>query len=190
MRKITITKKLIEQALQHKALLYDKGGEEHYNLISALHKSMRSSDPNAAVYWTARMLEAGEDPLYIARRMLRFASEDIGNADPQALIFANSVFEACNKLGMPECNVFLSQLAIYLAKAPKDNSAYKAYGRARKDAERTLNLPVPLHLRNPVTDLMKKVGYGKDYIYDHDVSGKKSDQQCLPDELVGRRYVK
>ncbi|MBU0975660.1 MAG: replication-associated recombination protein A [Patescibacteria group bacterium] len=169
-----IKKTTIEDALQHKALLYDKHGEEHFNIISALHKSMRSSDANAAVYWTARMLEAGEDPLYVARRMVRFASEDIGNADPQALVLANTVFESCAKVGMPECNVFLAQLAIYLSRAPKDNSAYIAYTRARKDALETLNQPVPLHLRNAVTDLMKDVGYGKGYIYDHDLKSKKS----------------
>lgn len=189
-RKIIITKKLIEQALQHKALLYDKAGEEHFNIISALHKSMRSSDANASVYWTARMLEAGEDPLYVARRMLRFAAEDIGNADPNALVLANTVFEACAKVGMPECNVFLSQLAIYLSKAPKDNSAYVAYERAKEDAQRTLNQPVPLHLRNPVTKFMKNIGYGKGYIYDHDAPSKKSGQQCLPDKLKNRKYVK
>lgn len=185
-----IKKPILEEALQHKALLYDKHGEEHYNLISALHKSMRSSDPNAAVYWTARMLEAGEDPLYLARRMLRFASEDIGNADPQALHIANSVFEACEKIGMPECNVFLSQLAIYLSKAPKDNTAYIAYNKAKADAKQTLNLPVPLHLRNAPTKLMENIGYGKGYIYDHDVDGKKSGQQCLPDKLKNKKYVK
>lgn len=189
MTKIIITKKIIEQALQHKALLYDKGAEEHYNIISALHKSMRSSDANASVYWTARMLEAGEDPLYVARRMLRFASEDIGNADPNALILANAVFEACSKVGMPECNVFLSQLAIYLSKASKDNSAYTAYEKAKKDAQETLNQPVPLHLRNPVTKFMKRVGYGKGYIYDHDLPTKKSNQQCLPDVLKNRKYI-
>lgn len=189
MSKIIITKQIVEDALQHKALLYDKHGEEHFNIISALHKSMRSSDPNAAVYWTARMLEAGEDPLYVARRMLRFASEDVGNADPQAVVLANAVFEACSKIGMPECNVFLSQLAIYLSKAPKDNTAYIAYGRAKKDAEETLNQPVPMHLRNAPTKLMKDEGYGKGYIYDHDVEGKKSGQQCLPDKLKNRKYI-
>jgi putative ATPase len=188
-KEITLTKKLFEDALQHKALLYDKAGEEHYNIISALHKSMRSSDVNASLYWLARMLEAGEDPLYVARRMFRFAAEDIGNADPQATILAASVFEACEKIGMPECNVHLSQLAIYLAKAPKDNSAYIGYGKAAKDAKDTLNLPVPMHLRNAETELMEDVGYGKGYVYDHDVEGKKSGQQCLPDELEGREYV-
>ncbi|MDD3662168.1 MAG: replication-associated recombination protein A, partial [Candidatus Dojkabacteria bacterium] len=138
----------------------------------------------ASVYWLARMLEAGEDPLYVARRMLRFAAEDVGNADPQAVILANAVFDACSKIGMPECTVHLSQLAMYLARAPKDNAAYTAYGEAAEEAKRTLNLPVPLHLRNAVTPLMKKVGYGKGYVYDHDVKGKKSGQQCLPDELT------
>lgn len=186
---IKIPKSIIEDALQHKALLYDRAGEEHYNIISALHKSLRSSDENASIYWLARMLEAGEDPLYVARRMLRFAAEDIGNADPQALVLANAVFDACSKIGMPECNVHLAQLALYLAHAPKDNSAYTGYAQAAEDARNTLNLPVPLHLRNAPTDLMKKIGYGKGYVYDHDVPGKKSGQQCLPDELVGRKYV-
>lgn len=189
MAKIIITKKLIEDAIQHKALLYDKAGEEHYNLISALHKSIRSSDPDAAVYWVARMIEAGEDPLYIARRMLRASSEDVGNADPHALVLANAVFEACDKIGYPECNVFLAQLAIYLANAPKDNTAYTAYSKAARDARETLNLPVPMHLRNAVTKLMEDVGYGKGYIYDHNVPGKKSGQQCLPDVLKNRKYL-
>ena len=187
--KILITKDTIEDALQHKALLYDKAGEEHYNIISALHKSMRSSDENASLYWLARMLEAGEDPLYVARRMLRFAAEDVGNSDPMATVLANSVFEACNKIGMPECNVHLAQLAIYHARSPKDNSAYVGYARARKDAEKTLNLPVPMHLRNAPTDLMSDLGYGKGYVYDHDVEGKKSGQQCMPDKLKNRKYV-
>ncbi len=187
--KIKIALPTVEDALQHKALLYDKAGEEHYNIISALHKSMRSSDANAALYWLARMLEAGEDPLYVARRMLRFAAEDIGNADPQATILATSIFQACEKIGMPECNVHLAQLAMYLAKAPKDNSAYTGYAKASEDARNTLNLPVPMHLRNAVTTLMKNVGYGKGYVYDHDVPGKKSGQQCLPDELKDRKYV-
>lgn len=186
---ITLTKESFEDALQHKALLYDKHGEEHYNIISALHKSMRSSDENASLYWLARMLEAGEDPIYVARRMFRFAAEDIGNADPQATILAASVFEACEKIGMPECNVHLAQLAIYLAKAPKDNSAYVGYARARKDAQETLNLSVPMHLRNAPTEFMKDEGYGKGYIYDHDVEGKKSGQQCMPDKLKDRKYI-
>lgn len=187
--KIYISKEIIGDALQHKALLYDRNGEEHYNIISALHKSMRSSDENAALYWLARMIEAGEDPLYVARRMLRFASEDVGNADPQAVILANAVFDACNKIGVPECNVHLAQLAIYLSRAPKDNSAYVGYSAASEDARQTLNLPVPLHLRNAPTKLMKNLGYGKGYVYDHNIPGKKSGQQCLPDELSGRKYV-
>jgi len=188
-KELKILKKHIEAALQHKALLYDKDGEEHYNLISALHKSMRSSDENASLYWLARMIESGEDPLYIARRMLRFAAEDIGNSDPMATVLANSVFSACEKIGYPECNVHLAQLALYLAKAPKDNSAYVGYRKASKDAKESLNLPVPMHLRNAETDLMKEIGYGKGYVYDHDVPGKKSGQQCLPDELKDRKYV-
>lgn len=186
---VELDKNVIEDALQHKALLYDKQGEEHYNLISALHKSMRSSDVNASLYWLARMVEAGEDPLYIARRMLRFAAEDIGNADPMATVLASSVFSACEKIGYPECNVHLAQLAIYLAKAPKDNSAYVGYSRASEDAKESLNLPVPLHLRNAVTDLMSEIGYGKGYIYDHDVPGKKSEQQCMPYKLRNRKYI-
>jgi len=188
-KEIALKKKQIEDALQHKALMYDKAGEEHYNIISALHKSMRTSDENASLYWMARMLEAGEDPLYVARRMFRFAAEDIGNADPMATVLAASVFEACEKIGMPECNVHLAQLAIYLARAPKDNSAYVGYGKAVADAKKTLNLPVPMHLRNAETPLMEKIGYGKGYVYDHDVAGKKSGQQCLPDELKNRKYV-
>ena len=186
---VKIGKSTIEDALQHKALLYDKAGEEHYNIISALHKSMRSSDENASLYWLARMLEAGEDPLYVARRMLRFAAEDVGNADPMAVVLGNACFEACDKIGMPECNVHLAQLAIYLARAPKDNSAYVGYARAAKDAKETLNLPVPMHLRNAVTPLMEEVGYGKGYVYDHDVPGRKSGQRCLPEGLEGKKYV-
>ncbi|WKZ31221.1 MAG: replication-associated recombination protein A [Candidatus Dojkabacteria bacterium] len=184
-----ITKELLAAAVQ-KQLMHDRDGEEHYNIISAIHKSMRSSDPDAAVYWITRMLVAGDDPLYIARRLLRFASEDIGNADPQALILANSVFEACQKLGMPECAVHLTQLGIYLANAPKDNSAYVASQLATEDVRVHGNLPVPLHIRNAPTKLMKQLGYSKGYVYDHDVKGKKSGQQCLPDKLVGRKYVK
>lgn len=185
---ITITKKIIEKALQQSVLYYDKTGEEHYNLISALHKSMRSSDVNASLYWLARILEAGEDPKYLARRMFRFAAEDIGNADPRATVLASAVFDAVEKIGLPECKVHLAQLAIYLAKAPKDNSAYVGYNKAARDAKETLNLPVPLHLRNAPTDLMKDIGYGKGYKYDHDEPGKKSGQQCMPDELRDREY--
>jgi putative ATPase len=151
---------------------------------------MRSSNPDAAAYWVERMLSAGEDPLYIARRLLRFASEDIGNADPHAVVMANSVYETCQKLGMPECGVALIQLAIYLSKAPKDNSAYVAENLIKKDIEEYGNLPVPMNIRNAETKLMKEKGYGKGYEYDHDLPNKKSDQQCLPDKLKNRKYVK
>jgi len=187
--KLTISEKEIKEVVQ-KPLYYDKQGEEHFNIISAIHKSMRSSNPDAAVYWVGRMLSAGEDPLYVARRLLRFASEDIGNADPQAVIFANAVYESCQKLGMPECEIFLIQLAIYLSKAPKDNSAYMAELSVKEDIEKYGNLPVPLNIRNAETKLMKDIGYGKGYEYDHDLKSKKSNQQCLPDKLVKRRYVK
>jgi len=172
-----------------KPLYYDKHGEEHFNIISAIHKSMRSSNPDAAIYWVERMLSSGEDPLYVARRLLRFASEDIGNADPQAVILANSVYESCQKLGMPECGVFLIQLAIYLSNAPKDNSAYMAEIKAKEDIEKFGNLPVPMNLRNAESKLMKELGYGEGYEYDHDLEGKKSKQQCLPDKLKGRKYI-
>ncbi|MDX9739027.1 MAG: replication-associated recombination protein A [Candidatus Dojkabacteria bacterium] len=172
-----------------KPLYYDKNGEEHFNIISAIHKSMRSSNPDAAIYWIERMLSSGEDPLYVARRLLRFASEDIGNADPQAVILANSVYESCQKLGMPECGVFLIQLAIYLSNAPKDNSAYMAEIKAKEDIEKFGNLPVPMNLRNAESKLMKELGYGKRYEYDHDLEGKKSKQQCLPDKLKDRKYI-
>jgi len=187
--KFILSEEEIQRVIQ-KPLYYDREGEEHYNIISAIHKSMRSSNPDAAVYWVGRMLSAGEDPLYIARRMIRFASEDIGNADPQALILANSVYEACQKVGMPECEVFLIQLAIYLSKAPKDNSAYIAELSVKEDIEKYGNLPVPMNIRNAPTKLMKELGYGKGYEYDHDLKNKKSNQQCLPDKLAKRRYVK
>ncbi len=187
--KLTISEKEIKEVVQ-KPLYYDKQGEEHFNIISAIHKSMRSSNPDAAVYWVERMLSAGEDPLYVARRLLRFASEDVGNADPQAVILANSVYEACQKLGMPECSVFLIQLAIYLSKAKKDNSAYMAELSVKEDIKKYGNLPVPLNIRNPETKLMKDLGYGKGYEYDHDLPNKKSEQQCLPDKLKNRKYLK
>ncbi|KUK76467.1 MAG: AAA ATPase central domain-containing protein [candidate division WS6 bacterium 34_10] len=188
-KKAKITEEILRNAVQ-KPLYYDKHGEEHYNIISAIHKSMRSSNPDAAAYWVERMLVAGEDPLYVARRLLRFASEDIGNADPQAVILANSVYETCEKLGMPECSVSLVQLAIYLANAPKNNSAYVAENLIKKDIEEYGNLPVPLHIRNAPTKLMKNLGYGKGYEYDHDLESKKSNQQCLPDKLNNRKYIK
>jgi putative ATPase len=178
----------LEQSIQRRALLYDKGGEEHYNLISALHKSMRNSDPDAAVYWLARMLEAGEDPLYIARRLIRFASEDIGNADPQALSVAVAAKDAAHFIGMPEGNTALAQAAIYLATAPKSNAVLTAYGQAADDAHRQVADPVPLHLRNAPTKLMKELDYGKGYRYAHDEPGAVAEMSCLPDSLSDRTY--
>jgi len=178
----------IEDALQHRALLYDKAGEQHYDIISALHKSLRGSDPDAALYWLGRMLEAGEDPLYVARRLVRFASEDVGMADPQALVVAMAAQQAVHFIGMPEGNLALAQAAVYLATAPKSNSLYSAYSRVQQDVEGTRNDPVPLHLRNPVTRLMKGMGYGKGYKYAHDFPGHFVKQQNLPDALKGKRY--
>jgi putative ATPase len=178
----------VQQAIQRRALLYDKSGEEHYNLISALHKSMRNSDPDASVYWLARMLEAGEDPLYVARRMVRFASEDIGNADPQALTVAVAAKDAVHFIGMPEGNTALAQCAIYLATAPKSNAVYEAYGRAADDAHRDVAEPVPLHLRNAPTKLMKDLAYGKGYKYAHEEADAVADMSCLPPALEGRKY--
>jgi putative ATPase len=180
----------LEDSIQRRALLYDKSGEEHYNLISALHKSMRNSDPDAAVYWVARMLEAGEDPLYIARRLIRFASEDIGNADPQALTVAVAAKDAAHFIGMPEGNTALAQAAIYLATAPKSNAVYTAYGAAAADAHTQAADPVPLHLRNAPTKLMKDLSYGKDYQYAHDEADAIADMQCLPDSVADRQYYK
>jgi putative ATPase len=180
----------LEDSIQRRALLYDKSGEEHYNLISALHKSMRNSDPDAAVYWVARMLEAGEDPLYIARRLIRFASEDIGNADPQALGVAVAAKDAAHFIGMPEGNTALAQAAIYLATAPKSNAVYTAYGAAAADAHTHAAEPVPLHLRNAPTPLMKELAYGKDYRYAHDESDAVADMDCLPPGLAGRQYYR
>ncbi len=177
----------IEQAAQ-RSLLYDKNGEEHYNLISAVHKSLRSSNPTAGVYWVMRMLAAGEDPLYVARRLLRFASEDIGNINPNALLLANQAYSACERLGMPECETALAQLAEYLAKSPKNNSSYEAVSRAKADIKKYGHLPVPLHFRNAPTKFMKEIGYGKGYQYDHNLENKKSDQQCMPDELKNQNY--
>ena len=178
----------IDQTIQRRALLYDKGGEEHYNIISALHKSMRNSDPNAAVYWLARMLEAGEDPLYIARRLVRFASEDVGNADPQALTVAVAAKDAVHFIGMPEGNTALAQAALYLATAPKSNAVYEAYNRAAEDAHKDVAEPVPLHLRNAPTRLMKELEYGKGYRYAHDEADAVADMSCLPPALEGRKY--
>jgi putative ATPase len=178
----------LEHSIQRRALLYDKGGEEHYNLISALHKSMRNSDPDAAVYWVARMLEAGEDPLYIARRLVRFASEDIGNADPQALVVAVAAKDAAHFIGMPEGNTALAQAALYLATAPKSNAVYTAYGAAAADAHTQAADPVPLHLRNAPTKLMKQLDYGKGYQYAHNEPDAVGDMDCLPESLAGRKY--
>ena len=168
--------------------MYDKNGEEHYNLISALHKSMRNSDPDAAVYWLARMLEAGEDPLYIARRIIRFASEDVGLADPRALELAVAAYQTCHFIGMPECTVHLTEIVVYLSLAPKSNALYTAYGEARKDALSQLAEPVPLNIRNGVTQLMKDIGYGDGYQYAHDTEDKLTDMKCLPDSLEGKTY--
>lgn len=185
---ITVTAETLEQCTSTKSLLYDKKGEEHYNLISALHKSMRNSDPDAAVYWLARMLEAGEDPLYIARRITRFASEDIGLADPRALELAVAAYQACHFIGMPECTVHLTQAAVYMSLAPKSNALYTAYGSAKKDALSQLAEPVPLNILNAPTKLMKEIGYGKGYQYAHDTEEKLTDMQCLPDSLLGKEY--
>lgn len=178
----------LEQCISKKSLLYDKKGEEHYNLISALHKSMRNSDPDAAVYWLARMLEAGEDPLFIARRVVRFASEDIGLADSKALEVAIAAYQACHFLGMPECNVHLTHAVIYMAMSPKSNAMMTAYLAARKDAISQLAEPVPLVIRNAPTQLMESLDYGKGYVYAHDTAAKLSTMQCLPDSLLGRTY--
>ena len=187
---IRVTAQNIEQCTSRKSLLYDKKGEEHYNLISALHKSMRNSDPDAAVYWLARMLEAGEDPVYIARRVTRFASEDVGLADPRALSIAIDAFEACRLIGMPECSVHLTQAVVYMSLAPKSNALYMAYESAKKDALTQLSEPVPLVIRNAPTKLMKELDYGKGYEYAHDAKDKLTAMQCLPDSLEGRRYYR
>jgi putative ATPase len=179
---------LVQQAVQRRALLYDKGGEEHYNIISALHKSMRNSDPDASVYWLARMVEAGEDPLYIARRLIRFASEDIGNADPRALTVAVAAKDAVHFIGMPEGNTALAQCVLYLATAPKSNAVYVAYNEAAEDALQQIADPVPLHIRNAPTRLMKELDYGKGYKYAHDEAQGVADMDCLPTSLQGRRY--
>jgi putative ATPase len=186
----TITEALVEDAIQRKVLLYDKAGEEHYNLISALHKSVRNSDPDAALYWLGRMLEAGEDPLYIARRLIREASEDIGLADPNALSVTVAAMQAVHFLGMPEGNLALAEAAVYLSLAPKSNALYVGYGEVVNDAQKTIAEPVPFHLRNPVTGLMANFGYGKGYQYAHKAEAKLTDMQCLPDNLKDRRYYR
>jgi len=183
-----ITEQIAQDALQKRILLYDKAGEEHYNLISALHKSVRNSDADASIYWLARMIEAGEDPLYIARRLVRMAVEDVGLADPNALSLAVAARDAVDFIGMPEGNLALAEAAVYLALAPKSNALYRAYGTVQQDVERTVAEPVPLHLRNPVTDMMKGLGYGAGYQYAHDLDQKVADMKCLPDNLKNRRY--
>lgn len=188
--KTIVTMDTLMQCIGKKSLLYDKKGEEHYNLISALHKSMRNSDPDAAVYWLARMLEAGEDPLYVARRLVRFASEDIGMADSRALPLAVAAYQACHFLGMPECNVHLSHAVIYLSTAPKSNSSYMAYEAAKEDAKEMLAEPVPLVIRNAPTDLMKELHYGDGYVYAHDTKEKIVRMQCLPDSVKNRVYYR
>jgi putative ATPase len=185
---LEITAQLLEDVLQRKLLRYDKSGEEHYNLISALHKSVRNSDPDAALYWLARMLESGEDPLYLARRMVRMASEDIGLAEPGALAITLAAKEAFDFLGAPEGNLALAQAAVYLSLAPKSNALYTAFGAVHEDVQQTEADPVPLHLRNAPTGLMKNLGYGKDYRYAHDYDEKVTDMQCLPDNLAGRSW--
>ena len=179
---------LVAELLEKRALLYDKSGEEHFNQMSALHKSLRNSDPDAALYWLARMLEAGEDPMYVARRLVRFASEDVGLADPQALPLTVAAASATHQLGMPEANTALAQAAVYLATAPKSNAVYTAYGDAARDATEDVAEPVPAHLRNAPTRLMKTLGYGKGYEYAHDAADAITGMDCLPERLLGRRY--
>ena len=187
-KKKTITDKVLQNALQSKVFLYDKKGEEHYNLISALHKSMRNSDPDAALYYLARMVEAGEDPLYIARRLIRFASEDIGMANTNALVQATACYQACHDIGVPECNVNLAQAVVYLSVSPKSNSLEMAYYAAKEDAIKTMNIPVPLHLRNAVTKLDSELGNGKGYMYAHNYKEHITNMECLPKELKGHKY--
>ena len=185
---IVVTEENLAQCISKKSLLYDKNGEEHYNIISALHKSMRNSDPDAAIYWLARMLESGEDPLYVARRVVRFASEDVGLADPRALEIAVAAYQSCHFLGMPECSVHLTQAVVYMSLAPKSNALYVAYNMAKEDALKHLAEPVPLIIRNAPTKLMKDLNYGKGYQYAHDTKDKLTNMQCLPDSLKNKTY--
>ncbi len=185
---VSVTRETFEQCTMKKSLLYDKKGEEHYNIISALHKSMRNSDPDAAVYWLARMLESGEDPIYVARRVTRFASEDVGLADPRALEIAVAAYQACHLIGMPECTVHLTEAVVYMSLAPKSNALYVAYETAKRDAVDHIAEPVPLHLRNATTKLMKDLDYGKNYQYAHDNENKVTDMTCLPESLLGKTY--
>ncbi len=187
-QQITVSQDTFEQCTSKKMLLYDKDGEEHYNLISALHKSMRNSDTDAALYWLARMLEAGEDPLYIARRVTRFAAEDVGLADPRALEIAIAAYQACHFIGMPECSVHLTEAVVYMALAPKSNAMESAYFAARDDAKQHLQEPVPLHIRNAPTKLMQELDYGKGYKYAHDFEEKVTAMKCMPDSLEGKQY--
>ncbi|WP_294543269.1 replication-associated recombination protein A [uncultured Limosilactobacillus sp.] len=186
--RFTAADNLLEQLLGHKTLKYDKKGEEHYNLISALHKSMRNSDVDAAIYWLTRMLDGGEDPLYIARRLVRFASEDVGLADTNALNVAVNVYQACQFLGMPECNVHLTECVIYLATTPKSNAVYEATQKVVDDVKNTANEPVPLQIRNGTTKLMQELGYGKDYQYAHDTAAKLTTMETMPENLIGHQY--
>ncbi len=185
-----VTQTVVEDAIQRRVLLYDKAGEEHYNLISALHKSVRNSDPDAALYWLGRMLEAGEDPLYVARRLIRMASEDIGLADPNALSVSVAAMQAAHFVGMPEGNLALAEAAVYLALAPKSNALYSGYSEVQTDAQKTIAEPVPLHLRNPVTGLMAHFGYGKGYQYAHNAPDRITEMQCLPENLKDRQYYR
>lgn len=187
---IEVDSSIVEQCLSKKMLLYDKNGEQHYDLISALHKSMRNSDPDAAVYWLARILEAGESPLYIARRIVRFASEDVGLAEPRAMEMAVAAYQACHFIGMPECSTALTQIVVYLSLMPKSNALYLAYESAKKDALKNIAEPVPLHLRNAVTKLMKELDYGKGYQYAHDTEEKVAAMSCLPESLADVVYYK
>jgi len=184
-----ISMKNVEDALQRRNLGFDMKGEEFYNTISALHKSMRGSDPDSALYWLGRMLEAGQDPIYIARRVVRFASEDIGLEDPNALNLAVSAFKACEVIGMPECELALAQAVTYMAKSPKSNQLYVAYGKVKEDVQNYGNLPVPLEIRNAPTKFMKEIGYGKNYKYEHSKEGKKTDQEYMPEKLKGKKYL-
>lgn len=186
--RIQVDDDILAECMNRRSLLYDKNGDEHYNMISALHKSMRNSDPDAAVYWAQRMLQGGEDPLYIARRLVRFASEDIGMADSNALLIAVTAYQACHFLGVPECDVHITHAVVYLSMAPKSNSLYVACENAKSDIKSMPAEPVPLHIRNAPTKLMKELDYGKGYIYAHDTTEKLSRMQCLPDKLSGRRY--
>ena len=187
---VTIDEDILSQCMNRRSLLYDKTGEEHYNLISALHKSMRNSDPDAAVYWLCRMLDGGEEPLYIARRLVRFASEDVGLADSNALKLAVAAYQACHFLGMPECDVHLAHAVVYLSMAPKSNAVYKAVGEAKRDIHDSPAEPVPLQIRNAPTKLMKELDYGKGYQYAHDTEEKLTRMTCLPDSLIGTRYYR